>query len=44
MVTAPSGGANFVTQIYQTKPQSCKEEEKEIVFFLSFAPLRLCVI
>jgi hypothetical protein len=23
--------------------QSRKEEEKEIVFFLSFAPLRLCV-
>jgi hypothetical protein len=34
----------FITQIYHTKPQSRKEEEKEIVFFPSFAPLRLCVI
>ena len=33
----------FITQIYHTKPQSRKEEEKEIVFFPSFAtsaPLR----
>jgi hypothetical protein len=33
----------FITQIYHTKPQSRKEEEKEIVFFPSFAPPRICV-
>jgi hypothetical protein len=36
--------AHFITQIYHTKPRSRKEEEKEIVFFPSFAPSRLCVI
>jgi hypothetical protein len=36
MVAAPSAAANFITQ-------SRKEEEKEIVFFPSFAPSRLCV-
>jgi hypothetical protein len=33
----PCAAANFITQ-------SRKEEEKEIVLSLSFAPLRLCVI
>jgi hypothetical protein len=33
----------FITQIYHTKTQSRKEEDKETVFFLPFAPLRLCV-
>jgi hypothetical protein len=43
MVTARPGAANFVTHFYHTKPRSRKEEGKEIVFFLSFVPLRLCV-
>jgi hypothetical protein len=43
MVTARPGAANFVTHFYHTKPRSRKEEEKKIVFFLSFVPLRLCV-
>ncbi|MCO4093040.1 MAG: hypothetical protein HEQ34_13990 [Sphingorhabdus sp.] len=38
-----SVGRIFITQIYHTKPQSRKEEEKEIVFFPSFGPPRLCV-
>jgi hypothetical protein len=33
----------FITQIYHAKPQSLKEEEKEIAFPPSFAPSRLCV-
>jgi hypothetical protein len=35
--------AFIITDFYHTKPQSRKEEEKEIVYFLTFAPLRLCV-
>jgi hypothetical protein len=29
---------------YHAKAQSRKEEDKEVAFFLSFAPSRLCVI
>jgi hypothetical protein len=38
-VTAPSAAAKFITQ----RRKAAKEEDKEIFFFLSFAPLRLCV-